>query len=267
MSNVFIFITGHSGDEFIKFQDWEEITSTDIADAFAQMHKQRRYKKVFWVSDTCQASTLQNQFYSPEIVAIGSSAKNQNSYSHHMDPQLGVAVIDRFTYYSLDFMNKLTLSSKSTLKTFMDIFDPKLLYADPQMRTDLFSDDISNTLLTEFFASTGRMRFQNTSLQLARASAATEGACAMPPSAAHGRANVVGTGLQAERMQEGTVPDLLFSKLALLRELGGGGALPASFEAVSAPPPGGGPAAAMSAIAAGCALAFGALAWLAGAVL
>ena len=30
-------------------------------------------------------------------------------------------------YYSLDFMNKLTLSSKSTLKTFMDIFDPKLL--------------------------------------------------------------------------------------------------------------------------------------------
>merc|ERR1719410_679720 len=42
MSNVFIFITGHSGDEFIKFQDWEEITSTDIADAFAQMHSQKR---------------------------------------------------------------------------------------------------------------------------------------------------------------------------------------------------------------------------------
>lgn len=42
MSNVLVYITGHSGEEFIKFQDWEEITSSDIADAFQQMYTQRR---------------------------------------------------------------------------------------------------------------------------------------------------------------------------------------------------------------------------------
>jgi len=80
-SHVFIFITGHSGEEFIKFQDWEELTSNDIADAFEQMHKQRRYKRVFWLSDTCQAASLQNQFYTPGVVAMGSSDTKENSYS------------------------------------------------------------------------------------------------------------------------------------------------------------------------------------------
>jgi GPI-anchor transamidase subunit K len=31
------------GDEFLKFQDHEEVTSMAIADAFEQMYQQRRY--------------------------------------------------------------------------------------------------------------------------------------------------------------------------------------------------------------------------------
>merc|ERR1719469_71318 len=115
MSNVLIYITGHSGEEFIKFQDWEEITSTDIADGFEQMHKQRRYRQIFWVSDTCQAASLQNQFYSPNIIAYGSSGKKESSYSHHIDHELGVAVIDRFTYFALDFFNRMSPTSEKTL--------------------------------------------------------------------------------------------------------------------------------------------------------
>merc|ERR1711924_314558 len=107
-----------SGEEFIKFQDWEEITSTDIADAFAQMHKQRRYRRIFWISDTCQAATLQNQFYSPNIIAIGSSGKKENSYSHHVDHELGIAIVDRFTYQALDFMKRLKPSSEESIQTF-----------------------------------------------------------------------------------------------------------------------------------------------------
>uniref|UniRef100_A0A6T1HIE2 GPI-anchor transamidase n=1 Tax=Alexandrium monilatum TaxID=311494 RepID=A0A6T1HIE2_9DINO len=167
MSNVFIFITGHSGDEFIKFQDWEEITSTDIADAFEQMHKQRRYRKIFWVSDTCQAATLQNQFYSPGIIGFGSSGKKENSYSHHVDQDLGIAIIDRFTYYALEFLNRLTPSSTFTIKHFKDWFNPRLLHSNPEMRSDLFGQQPSETLITEFLASTGRMRFLSRPLQLA----------------------------------------------------------------------------------------------------
>ena len=47
-------------------------------------------------------------FYSPNIVSIGSSEKGENSYSHHAETKkLGVAVIDRFTYSTLEFVENV----------------------------------------------------------------------------------------------------------------------------------------------------------------
>lgn len=42
-SNVLIYLTGHGGDGFLKFQDSEEITSQELADALEQMWQKRRY--------------------------------------------------------------------------------------------------------------------------------------------------------------------------------------------------------------------------------
>lgn len=42
-SNVFVYMTGHGGNEFLKFQDNEEISAFDIADAFEQMYQKKRY--------------------------------------------------------------------------------------------------------------------------------------------------------------------------------------------------------------------------------
>jgi len=36
-------MTGHGGDEFIKFQDAEEISSIEIADAIEQMNEKKRF--------------------------------------------------------------------------------------------------------------------------------------------------------------------------------------------------------------------------------
>jgi glycosylphosphatidylinositol transamidase (GPIT) subunit GPI8 len=36
-------MTGHGGDEFLKFQDTEEISAFDIADAFETMWQKKRY--------------------------------------------------------------------------------------------------------------------------------------------------------------------------------------------------------------------------------
>ena len=41
-SNVFIYMTGHGGNEFLKFQDNEEVSAFDIADAIEQMSEKRR---------------------------------------------------------------------------------------------------------------------------------------------------------------------------------------------------------------------------------
>ena len=73
--------TGHGGDEFLKFQDAEEMSSYDLADAFEQMWQKRRYRELLFMIDTCQATTMFQQVYSPNIVAIGSASKDENSYA------------------------------------------------------------------------------------------------------------------------------------------------------------------------------------------
>jgi phosphatidylinositol glycan class K len=80
-SNILIYMTGHGGNEFLKFQDNEEISSKDIADCFEQMFQKQRYNEILFMIDTCQANTLYTRFYSPNILAIGSSRQGENSYS------------------------------------------------------------------------------------------------------------------------------------------------------------------------------------------
>lgn len=94
-------MTGHGGNEFLKFQDNEEISAFDVADAFEQMWQKKRsiltsisrvtaadfpfarYNEIFFMIDTCQATTMYSKFYSPNILATGSSQLAENSYSVH----------------------------------------------------------------------------------------------------------------------------------------------------------------------------------------
>lgn len=80
------------------------------------------------MTDTCQANTLYSKIYSPNIFATGSSAKDENSYSHHADKDIGVAVIDRFTHFALNFFENVNKSSQATFADFVSLNSfPKLL--------------------------------------------------------------------------------------------------------------------------------------------
>ncbi|KAI5958390.1 POL12 [Candida margitis] len=150
-SNIFIYLTGHGGNEFLKFQDAEEIGAHDIADAFAQMHEKRRYNEIFFMIDTCQANTMYEQIYSPNILCVGSSKLDESSYSHHSDMDIGVAVIDRFTYYALDFLENIDRDSKTTMDKLFDVLNFENVHSHAGIRTDLFKRDVDKVLLTDFF--------------------------------------------------------------------------------------------------------------------
>lgn len=152
-SQLLVYLTGHGGDEFLKFQDNHEISSQDIADAFHQMNEKKRYKEILFMIDTCQANTLYNRFYSPNIVAVGSSEKDENSYSHHQSSIIGVAVIDRFTYYMLDFLEKnvKSISSTALLRQLFDSLNPSSLLSHHRVRKDLLKDRKYNDLLISDF--------------------------------------------------------------------------------------------------------------------
>ena len=80
--------------------------------------------------DTCQANSMFSKFYSPNILATGSSQVGENSYSvspslHHQvllivqyanDNDIGVAVIDSFTHYILEYMEGINKTSQMSMQ-------------------------------------------------------------------------------------------------------------------------------------------------------
>jgi GPI-anchor transamidase subunit K len=99
-----------------------------------------RYHELLFMIDTCQANTMYSKFYSPNIIATGSSEIDQSSYSHHADNDVGVAVIDRYTYYNLDFLETQVreTSSKQNLGNLFDSYDESKIHSHPGVRWDLF---------------------------------------------------------------------------------------------------------------------------------
>ncbi|KAI0052193.1 hypothetical protein FA95DRAFT_1580264 [Auriscalpium vulgare] len=150
-SNIFVYMTGHGGNEFLKFQDNEEISAFDIADAFEQMWQKKRYNEIFFMIDTCQANTMYSKFYSPNILATGSSRIHENSYSYENDADVGVAVIDSYTHFVLEYLEGINKTSSSSMKDFFDKYDPEPIRSHPGVRSDLFNRPLERTLITDFF--------------------------------------------------------------------------------------------------------------------
>ncbi|XP_062516000.1 GPI-anchor transamidase-like [Corticium candelabrum] len=152
-SNVLVYLTGHGGDGFLKFQDSEEIASVELANTFEQMWQKRRYHELFFMIDTCQAVSMYQKFYSPNILAAASSQIGQDSLSHNADPEIGVYMIDRFTYYTLRFLEQVTATSKATMGQLFRSYDASLVMSKPGFRTDLFRRNIDEVLITDFLGS------------------------------------------------------------------------------------------------------------------
>merc|ERR1719154_1031707 len=151
-SNILVYMTGHGGEGFLKFQDSEEITNIELADAFEQMWVKRRYNEIFFMIDTCQAASMFQKFYSPNILSVASSLVGEDSLSHHVDPAIGVYIIDRYTYYALEFLERVTPDSKKTMGEFL-----RVCISTVGTRTDLFRRDPNKVPITDFFGSVRRV--------------------------------------------------------------------------------------------------------------
>ena len=100
-----------------------------------------RYNELFFMVDTCQAASLYEKFSSPNVLAVASSLVGEDSLSvrlffkfslqyriqnsifqHHVDPSIGVYMIDRYTYYALEFLEKVKPNSDKTMGEFVSLF-------------------------------------------------------------------------------------------------------------------------------------------------
>lgn len=181
-SNVLVYLTGHGGDEFLKFHDADELTASNIAHVFDEMHLKKRYKELIFMIDTCQAATMGTHIVAPNITFIASSLKGANSYGFSRNPAvLGVSVIDRFTYLLGQYFNENfphfftdhdeagvaaakkaskmtakqinTLIRQSTLQDLFEYFKPSFLRSVPHMSKTEGTRDAASINLLDFFGS------------------------------------------------------------------------------------------------------------------
>jgi phosphatidylinositol glycan class K len=106
-SHILVYMTGHGGDSFLKFQDNEEITSLQLAEVFQYMYQHGLYREVLFIADTCQAFTLGDTIISrhvPNVYVVGTSLRGESSYAHIAHPIIGVSVVEKYTHYMMEYV-------------------------------------------------------------------------------------------------------------------------------------------------------------------
>ena len=79
---------------------------------------------------------------------------------------IGVAVIDRFTYYTLDFLEKIDRDSKETMDKLFAEYTFENVHSHPGIRTDLFKRNVSEVLLTDFFGNVQNVVVDDVNMEL-----------------------------------------------------------------------------------------------------
>jgi len=87
------------------------------------------------------------------VLSIGRSLKDENSYSHHLDSDVGVFVVDHFTIYTMDFFKKLDMYDNSSLNSQFQSYNPKLLMSNTYYRLDLYPRSLDKVLVPNFVGS------------------------------------------------------------------------------------------------------------------
>lgn len=155
-TNLLIYITGHGGDQFFKFQDEEELMAQDIANLMNKLYEEKKFGKALFIADTCQAFTLFDKVSTPNVLALGTSLIDESAYAHHSDYNLGLAVIERWTHFFIENYYKRS-NHRTTLHEVMvaPFSNKNLLMARVGIKDDTSRRKFKDTKLTDFFGIKG----------------------------------------------------------------------------------------------------------------
>eukprot|EP00878_Enallax_costatus_P044633 GHUV01053330.1.p1 GENE.GHUV01053330.1~~GHUV01053330.1.p1 ORF type:complete len:243 (+),score=70.40 GHUV01053330.1:721-1449(+) len=142
----------------MKFQDTQELMAQDVADAIQQMYEKGRYRELLLVVETCQAATLYSKIRSPNVIAMASSLKGESSYSYLTDTDVGLSLIDRFTWQTLDFFEKVDIHSNMTLADLFSIYRYEVMDSHFHYDVSNYNKPLGQVPITSFFGSVSRVQ-------------------------------------------------------------------------------------------------------------
>ncbi|ETE70112.1 GPI-anchor transamidase, partial [Ophiophagus hannah] len=86
------------------------------------------------------------------------------NYEHQPDLGIGVHLMDRYTFYVLEFLEEINPASQTNMN---DLVCPKsLCVSTPGHRTDLFQRNPDNVLITDFFGSVRKVEITTETVSL-----------------------------------------------------------------------------------------------------
>ena len=85
------------------------------------------------------------------MLAIGSSALGEPSWSFAQDQSVGLSLVDRFTHFALQFLERVGAASDATLAQLFATLDRAKLHSTAVPRTDLFKRRLRDVKITDFF--------------------------------------------------------------------------------------------------------------------
>jgi len=122
-SNVLVYLTGHGGDNFLKFHDQTELMASDLGSAVEMMKKKSMFKNLMIILDTCQASTMYEDVQTTGWFGIASSKRGQSSYALNSDGMVGNYLIDEFTHHLHQYINRFIVSDPNSNPSFQELLE------------------------------------------------------------------------------------------------------------------------------------------------
>lgn len=153
-STVVLFLSGHGGDQFFKFHDVEEWDAVDFAAVLHRMYLQARYRHLIVILDTCQASTMADHLHHvPHITLLASSQRDENSFAYFTNDDIGLPVIDRYSYAAYHFLRNKLLPDKKENSPSSASRSPSHLHPPAMIRSPWTWRDLHSSLHPEFLQS------------------------------------------------------------------------------------------------------------------
>jgi len=170
-SNVFLYMTGHGGEGFLKFQDSEIISSEELGDSVTQMAQRGRFKEMLTMFDTCHAESLCDGLVADSIICMTSAHRKEDSYAIDRSTRMGLYMIDAWTDRILGFTDGMSPESDKTL---MELFDyanhsyitrshPQLHYSknmEERVKTAKITDFLGNRLAMKLLPKVPKMSLE-----------------------------------------------------------------------------------------------------------
>lgn len=124
-TDILVFLSGHSGEGFTKFRDYDEMGSEEFDEIASELQYRHPYRKLMYLMDTCQAISLADRLFATNTALIGSSLRGESAYSCMDDDIIASSLFDRFTrsLFSTFADDAFNLTEHFTLTGLLDSFD------------------------------------------------------------------------------------------------------------------------------------------------